>query len=100
MTIAIANYAEIVSQRVAAERDVLATRWLHQLNELLTVLPNEVFPSTELLDHIPSLIHEIAHYLRAPANEEIAANTSVMEKARELGLLRHRQRASVHQLLR
>jgi signal transduction histidine kinase len=94
------HYAEVVSRRVAAERDELAARWLRRLNELLTVLPNEVFPSTQLLDHIPALIGEIAQYLRAPANEEIAANTSVMEKARELGLLRYRQQASVHQLLR
>ena len=100
MNSATAEYAEAVSQRVAAERDVLAARWLHRLHELLTVLPNEVFPSKQLLDHIPALIQEIAHYLRAPANEEIAANTSVMQKARELGLLRHRQQASVHQLLR
>jgi signal transduction histidine kinase len=94
------DYAGIVSQRVAAERDALATHWLQRLNELLTVRPSEVFPSKQLLDHIPSLIQEIAQYLRAPANEEIAANTSVMAKARELGLLRHRQQASVHQLLR
>jgi signal transduction histidine kinase len=100
MSSTIADYAEIVSRRVAAERDELAARWLHRLNELLTVHPNEVFPSKQLLDHIPALIQEIAQYLRAPANEEIAANTSVMQKARELGLLRHRQQASVHQLLR
>jgi signal transduction histidine kinase len=101
MNVAFAEpYAGVVSQRVAVERDVLAARWLHRLNELLTVLPNEVFPSVQLLDHIPTLIGEIAQYLRAPADEEIAANTSVMEKARELGLLRYRQHASVHQLLR
>jgi len=89
-----------VSQRVAAERHALAGEWLRRLNELLTVAPNEVFPSGQLLDHIPSLIAEIAAYLRAPADEEIAANTVVIEKARELGSLRHEQRASVHQLLR
>ena len=100
MNTAAPDYAWIVSERLTAERDVLAARWLHRLNELLTVLPNEVFPSQQLLDHIPSLIQEIARYLRAPADEEIAANTSVMAKARELGLLRHRQQASVHQLLR
>lgn len=100
MDSAIADYTEVVSQRMSAERDALAAHWLHRLNELLSVLPNEVFPSKQLLDHIPALIQEIAHCLRAPANEEIAANTSVMQKARELGLLRHRQQASVHQLLR
>ena len=101
MTIAIAeDFARIVSQRVAAERHALAERWLQRLTEILSVQPNEVFPSAQLLDHIPTLIAEMAAYLRAPADEEIAANTLVMEKARELGTLRHQQQASVHQLLR
>jgi len=101
MTIATAeDFASLVSQRVDAERHALAGDWLRRLNELLTVDANDVFPSEELLDHIPTLIREIAAYLRAPADEEIAANTVVIEKARELGRLRHNQRASVHQLLR
>lgn len=94
------DYAGIVSQRVAAERHTLAAHWLGRLNALLTVDANEVFPSTQLLDHIPALIAEIAAYLRAPVDEEIAANTVVIDKARELGLLRYQQQASVHQLLR
>lgn len=101
MTIATAEgFAGGVSQRVEAERHTLAARWLGRLHELLTVDANDVFPSEQLLDHIPILIGEIAVYLRAPADEEIAANTVVIEKARELGRLRHDQRASVHQLLR
>ena len=101
MTIVTAeNYAAVVSQRVSAERSVLAARWLNRLNELLLVEPNAVFPSDRLLDHIPTLIAEIAAYLKAPADEEIATNAAVIEKARELGSLRHEQRASVHQLLR
>lgn len=101
MTIATAeDYAGIVSQRVAAERHALAGEWLRRLNQLLTVEPNDVFPSQQLLDHIPALIGEIATYLQAPAEEEIAANTVVLDKARELGMLRHEQHASVHQLLR
>jgi signal transduction histidine kinase len=101
MTIATAeDYAGIVSQRVAAERLTLAGRWLERLNELLTVQPNEVFPSNQLLDHIPALIEQIARYLSAPADQEITANTTVIEKARELGQLRHQQQASVHQLVR
>ena len=94
------DFAAIVSLRVEAERHALAGRWLRRLNELLTVDTNDVFPSEQLLDHIPTLIGEIALYLRAPDEEEIAANTVVIEKARELGALRHQQRASVHQLLR
>jgi signal transduction histidine kinase len=101
MTTAVAdNYAAILSQRLFAERLTLAELWLARLKELLTVEPNEVFPSDQLLDHIPVLIAAIASYLRAPADEEIAANAVVIDKARELGALRHAQRASVHQLLR
>jgi signal transduction histidine kinase len=94
------SYAVILSQRMAAERTALATRWLAGLNDLLSVPADAVFPSNQLLDHIPALIEEVAAYLRAPAADEIAANTAVMNKARELGTLRHQQQASVHQLLR
>jgi signal transduction histidine kinase len=101
MTIVTAeDFASIVSHRVEAERHALAADWLRRLSAVLTVDANDVFPSEQLLDHIPTLIREIAVYLRAPADEEIAANTIVIEKARELGRLRHDQRASVHQLLR
>jgi signal transduction histidine kinase len=93
------DYASVIGQRIAAERLSLSTRWLARLNELLTVTPNEVFPSEQLLDHVPLLVDEIARYLTAPEAEEIAANAAVMDKARELGLLRHKQRASAHQLL-
>lgn len=85
---------------MAGARLTLAGQWLGRLKELLTVDANDVFPSNELLDHIPVLISEIAAYLRAPADEEIAANAAVIDKARELGTLRHDQRASVHQVLR
>ena len=90
------SFAGILSQRVEAERHALAGDWLQRLNELLTVDANDVFPSEQLLDHIPTLIREIAVYLRAPADEEIAANTVVIEKARELGRLRHDQRCLLY----
>jgi signal transduction histidine kinase len=94
------QYPEILAARIDAERIQLSSRWLDRLRELLPVNAREVFPTQDLLDHIPSLLGEIARYLRAPDVDEIAANTAVMEKARELGLLRHGQRASAHQLLR
>jgi signal transduction histidine kinase len=88
------------ASRLAADHRILATLWLERLDALLTVEKRDVFPSHQLLDHIPELLKEIAAYLRAPADQEIAANTGVMTKAGELGLLRFDQRASVHQLLR
>jgi signal transduction histidine kinase len=60
----------------------------------------EIFPTESLLDHIPALILEISAYLRHPEEGAIAANTAILDKARELGSLRHAQRASLHQVLR
>ena len=97
------NFAVTVehfASRLAVEHTALAMLWLERLDRLLDVERREVFPTHQLLDHIPELLKEIATYLRAPADQEIAANTSVMAKATELGLLRFDQHASVHQLLR
>ena len=94
------DFGALIAERMAAEHQKLAARWLERLNALLPVEANEVFPTDHLLDHIPSLIVEIAQFLRDKHRGEFAANTLMMSKARELGELRHSQRASVHQLLR
>ena len=94
------GFSEAIADRIAAEHALLAARWFARLRDLLPVGANEVFPSDSLLDHIPSLIVDISSYLRAPEDQAIAANTAVAEKARELGTLRHQQRASLHQVLR
>jgi signal transduction histidine kinase len=100
LTSATGSYAEILAERIEAERVRLAQAWLDRLKTVLSVEPNDVFPTDRLLDHIPLLLGEIARYLRAPKTEEIAANAAVIDKARELGQLRHEQKASVHQILR
>ena len=94
------SFSGIVSQRMSAEAIALSAQWFTRLKELLDVGTNEVFPSDQILDHIPLLIGDIGRYLQAPEDEEIAANAAVIDKARELGVLRHAQQASVHQLLR
>ena len=94
------GFSEVIAERLANEHALLAARWFARLHDLLPVAANEVFPSDSLLDHIPSLIVDVSQYLRAPEDQAIAANTQVVEKARELGKLRHQQRASLHQVLR
>jgi signal transduction histidine kinase len=93
------HYPAVIAGRIAAERLTLSSQWLSRLRTVLTVGANDVFPSEQLLDHIPSLVEQISGYVAAPEEEEIAANAAVMHKARELGQLRHDQHASVHQLL-
>lgn len=94
------NFDKIIAARLHAESRPLSLRWLERLNEILSVDRKDIFPSDELLDHIPLLIQQIAAYIGAPEVEELAANSAVVGKARELGMLRHAQKASVHQLLR
>ena len=96
----VGDFGPLIGGRMKAEHAALAGRWLDRLNELVPVTPNEVFPTEALLDHIPELILEIAEYVADPEADEFTANTFVTDKARELGQLRHEQRASVHQLLR
>ena len=96
----VGDFGRLIGARMRAEHESLAGRWLDRLHESLPVAANEVFPSNALLDHIPALIQEIADYLEFTDADEFAANTFVMDKARELGELRYEQRASVHQLLR
>src|SRR4029077_9445970 len=91
--------AGVMSERVAAEGRTLAARWLDRLKEAMTVGANDVVPSDQVLPHLPFIRPRIALYLSVPTDNEIAANAAVTEKARELGLLRHEQHASVHQLL-
>jgi signal transduction histidine kinase len=94
-----AGFGDQIAARISAEHVRISVRWLERLRDLLTVEANEVFPSEQLLDHIPALIQDVAAYIRSPETEAVAANTSITAKARELGQLRHAQRASVHQLL-
>jgi signal transduction histidine kinase len=93
-------FAETIARQLSSESRSLSLRWLERLNDLLQVERDQIFPTNELLDHIPQLIQEIAKYVVAPGKEELAGNSAVVSKARELGLLRHAQHASVHQLLR
>jgi hypothetical protein len=90
MTAAVASdFRTVIVQRIAGARQMLASRWLEELKGLVPVAPDDIFPGDELLGQIPALIRELAAFLKAPADEAIAANAVVTERARELGQLRH-----------
>lgn len=93
------GFSAAIAARMDSERHALAARWLDSLTPFIPVPPSEVFPTEAFLDHIPELIEQIAKFIAVP-EDEIAGNTFVVAKARELGELRHHQHASVHQLLR
>ncbi|MDQ3555712.1 MAG: RsbRD N-terminal domain-containing protein [Gemmatimonadota bacterium] len=82
-----------------AAQETLVKRWLDRIAERMAVHENDVFPTDELLDHVPLLIDGIADYLEDPA-DEITADVSVVAKAMELGELRHQQQFEAPQILR
>jgi signal transduction histidine kinase len=96
----ITDFGDFIAERMRVQHHALAARWFERLLDLLPVDARDVFPTDSLLDHVPALILEISAYLRQPEDAAIAANTAILEKARELGALRHGQRASLHQVLR
>lgn len=93
------RFRSAISGRIQSDSATLAARWLDRLKALVPVEPNEIFPTATILDHIPELIVEIGRIIGAPVDES-AGNTFIVAKAREIGLLRHAQQASVHQSLR
>src|SRR5687768_8350713 len=69
-----------LADSLASAGSVIARRWLDRVVALNAVDPNRVFPTRELLDHVPELIEGIAASLR-PVNEggvEVASNPAIL----------------------
>ncbi|MDQ3388568.1 MAG: sensor histidine kinase [Gemmatimonadota bacterium] len=91
--------AVTLAERLKAEREQLVGRWLERIADRVSVDINEVFPTEDLLDHVPLLIDGIADYIANPA-DEITTDMPVVAKAVELGALRHKQGFDAHQILK
>ena len=85
--------------RLRREKDDLTRRWLDRISDRVAIDPNRIFPTEELLDHVPLLIVGIAAYLENPA-QPISADMPVIAKAMELGALRHAQGFDEYELLK
>lgn len=93
---AVGPVAESVAARLHEARFELTARWLERIVARVTLDPNRVFPTDELLDHMPLLVDGIADFVSAgdPPN----AQSVVIDRARELGVLRFQQGFSEHEL--
>ncbi|MGZ8379216.1 MAG: ATP-binding protein [Gemmatirosa sp.] len=91
--------APALAESIRGARETLTHRWLERITARVTLDPNLVFPTDDLLDHVPLLIDGIAAYLEHPA-QEVAADTPVIGKAMELGALRHGQGFDEYQILK
>ena len=81
------------------KRDTLTSRWLLRIADRVNLTPNRIFPSDDLIDHVPLLLLGIADYIEDPSRP-VLADTPVIAKAMELGALRHTQGFDEHQLLK
>jgi signal transduction histidine kinase len=81
-----------------AGRD-LTTAWLERISARVAIHPNRIFPTDELLDHIPLLLDGIADYIEDPI-AVVNADSGVVAKAMELGALRHRQGFDAYEILK
>jgi signal transduction histidine kinase len=91
--------ARPLAQALRASRNELTTRWLERIVARVSVERNRVFPSDDLLDHVPLLVDAIADYVEDPA-DEIAADVPVVAKAMELGALRYSQGFDAYEIFK
>lgn len=88
-----------IAGRLLEQRDEIVRRWLDRIVARVSLLPNRVFPSEELLDHVPLMIEGIAHFIETPEGH-IDSKVPVMAKAMELGALRHAQNFDAYEILK
>lgn len=88
-----------IAARLRDARNAITARWLERIVARVTVPPRAVFPTDDLLDHIPLLIEGIAAFVHDRA-DVIPADSVVTHHARALGELRYRQGFSEHEVLK
>jgi len=97
------NYPDKVGALIASalresSTDLVAL-WLERISARVAVSPHRIFPTEELLNHVPILIDGIADYVESPS-VEVDAELPVTAKAMELGALRHSQGFDAYEILK
>src|SRR5687768_16341472 len=90
--------AAVLAAALREAREELVRRWLDRIIARVAINPNRIFPSEELLNHVPILIDGIANYLEHP-EQELGAQAPVIAKVMELGALRHAQGFDAYEIL-
>lgn len=91
--------ASVLAARLRAEREELTRRWLDRIAARVSIEAVRVFPTADLLNHVPLLIDGIAAYLENPA-EGIGGDIPVIGKATELGELRYQQGFDAYEIFK
>ena len=90
---------EFLAGELRRRREEIVSRWLERISARVTIAPGEVFPTQQLLNHVPLLIDGIADFLEH-SDVELDDSAPVTAKAMELGALRHAQGFDVYQILK
>lgn len=88
-----------LAARLRAAREELVTRWLERIAARVELEPEKIFPSNELLNHVPILIDGIADYVEEPVRSPDGSGL-LQAKAMELGALRHAQGFDAYEILK
>jgi signal transduction histidine kinase len=91
--------AGVLAEHLRVARHDLTRKWLERIASRVSLDPNRVFPTQELLNHVPLLIDGVADYVKDPT-AEIATHMPVVAKAMELGELRHQQGFDAYEILK
>ncbi len=91
--------ALLLASRIRESRALITGRWLERIAARVAVPAERIFPTDDLLDHMPLLIEGIAASIEDPG-DPIAADSTVVHHARELGALRHAQGFNEHEILK
>lgn len=91
--------AVALAARLRESKRELVMHWLQRVADRVSLPANRVFPTNDLLDHVPLLVEGIAEYLEDPS-EGISTDIPVVGKAMELGALRHAQGFDAYEILK
>ena len=93
------DLAATLSDTLRSAKQDLVAQWLDRISARVAISAKRVFPTEDLLNHVPLLIEGIAGYLKRP-ERDIDSKAPVVAKAMELGALRHDQGFDAYELLK
>lgn len=88
-----------LARRLREARTELTARWLARISDRVNLAPGRIFPTDDLLDHMPLLVDGIADSIAEPAHA-VRGESGVVDRARELGALRHAQGFDEYEILK
>ena len=91
--------ASRLADRMRSARSEIVGRWLERIIARVSIEPRRVFPTDELLNHVPILVDGIADYLETGETTH-EGSVPLDAKAMELGALRHSQGFDAYEILK